>query len=47
MRLPAGMAAIYALVKPRSHAGDHLICSHNVYGGTQRLFQPDHSALWN
>src|ERR1039458_7676470 len=33
----SGMAAIYALVAPL-HAGDHLICSHNVYGGTARLF---------
>jgi cystathionine beta-lyase/cystathionine gamma-synthase len=33
----SGMAAIYALVATLS-AGDHLICSHNVYGGTQRLF---------
>jgi cystathionine beta-lyase/cystathionine gamma-synthase len=33
----SGMAAIYALVATLS-AGDHVICSHNVYGGTQRLF---------
>ena len=33
----SGMAAIYALVATL-RAGDHLICSHNVYGGTQRLF---------
>src|SRR5580698_1424940 len=33
----SGMAAIYALVA-LLHAGDHVICSHNVYGGTQRLF---------
>jgi len=33
----SGMAAIYALVATL-HAGDHLICSHNVYGGTSRLF---------
>jgi cystathionine beta-lyase/cystathionine gamma-synthase len=33
----SGMAAIYALVATL-HTGDHLICSHNVYGGTQRLF---------
>jgi cystathionine beta-lyase/cystathionine gamma-synthase len=33
----SGMAAIYALVA-MLHAGDHVICSHNVYGGTQRLF---------
>src|ERR1700761_1195575 len=32
----SGMAAIAALVGPL-HAGDHLICSHNVYGGTARL----------
>src|ERR1700683_2098778 len=32
----SGMAAIYALVATLS-AGDHVICSHNVYGGTQRL----------
>jgi cystathionine beta-lyase/cystathionine gamma-synthase len=32
----SGMAAITALVGPL-HAGDHLICSHNVYGGTARL----------
>src|SRR5271170_2328909 len=32
----SGMAAITALVAPL-HAGDHLICSHNVYGGTSRL----------
>ena len=32
-----GMAAIYALVATL-HAGDHVICSHNVYGGTARLF---------
>jgi cystathionine beta-lyase/cystathionine gamma-synthase len=31
------MAAIYALVATL-RAGDHVICSHNVYGGTQRLF---------
>jgi cystathionine beta-lyase/cystathionine gamma-synthase len=33
----SGMAAIYALVATLK-AGDHVICSHNVYGGTQRLF---------
>ena len=33
----SGMAAIYALVATL-RAGDHLICSHNVYGGTTRLF---------
>jgi cystathionine beta-lyase/cystathionine gamma-synthase len=33
----SGMAAIYALVAT-FHAGDHVICSHNVYGGTARLF---------
>ena len=32
----SGMAAISALVGPL-HTGDHLICSHNVYGGTARL----------
>src|SRR4051812_7244318 len=33
----SGMAAIYALVATL-HAGDHVLCSHNVYGGTARLF---------
>ena len=33
----SGMAAIYALVATL-HAGDRLLCSHNVYGGTARLF---------
>jgi cystathionine beta-lyase/cystathionine gamma-synthase len=33
----SGMAAIYALVATL-RAGDHVICSHNVYGGTVRLF---------
>jgi cystathionine beta-lyase/cystathionine gamma-synthase len=33
----SGMAAIYALVATL-RTGDHLICSHNVYGGTARLF---------
>ncbi|HEY1985519.1 MAG TPA: PLP-dependent aspartate aminotransferase family protein [Terracidiphilus sp.] len=33
----SGMAAIYALVATM-RAGDHLLCSHNVYGGTARLF---------
>src|SRR4051795_8961197 len=33
----SGMAAIYALVATL-HAGDHVLCSHNVYGGTSRLF---------
>jgi cystathionine beta-lyase/cystathionine gamma-synthase len=33
----SGMAAIYALVA-LLRAGDHVICSHNLYGGTQRLF---------
>ncbi len=33
----SGMAAIMALVQPL-HAGDHLLCSHNVYAGTVRLF---------
>jgi len=33
----SGMAAIYALVAMLK-AGDHLICSSNVYGGTTRLF---------
>ncbi len=33
----SGMAAIYALVATL-HAGDHVIVSHNVYGGTTRLF---------
>jgi cystathionine beta-lyase/cystathionine gamma-synthase len=33
----SGMAAIYALVASL-HAGDHVLCSHNVYGGTARLF---------
>ena len=32
----SGMAALTALMAPL-HAGDHLICSHNVYGGTARL----------
>jgi cystathionine beta-lyase/cystathionine gamma-synthase len=32
----SGMAAITALVAPL-HTGDHMICSHNVYGGTARL----------
>ena len=32
----SGMAAITALVAPL-HTGDHVICSHNVYGGTARL----------
>ena len=32
----SGMAAIAALISPL-HAGDHLICSRNVYGGTARL----------
>ncbi len=32
----SGMAAITALVAPL-RSGDHLICSHNVYGGTARL----------
>jgi cystathionine beta-lyase/cystathionine gamma-synthase len=32
----SGMAAIMGLVGSL-HAGDHLICSHNVYGGTARL----------
>src|ERR1700691_3410153 len=33
----SGMAAIYGLVATL-HAGDHVMCSHNVYGGTARLF---------
>ena len=33
----SGMAAIAALVASL-HAGDHLVCSHNVYAGTVRLF---------
>jgi len=33
----SGMAAIYGLVA-MLRAGDHLICGHNVYGGTTRLF---------
>ena len=33
----SGMAAIYAIVATL-RAGDHLICSANVYGGTTRLF---------
>ena len=33
----SGMAAISAMVA-NLRAGDHLICSHNVYGGTARLF---------
>ena len=33
----SGMAAIYALVATL-HSGDHVVCSHNVYGGTARLF---------
>jgi len=33
----SGMAAIAALVA-HLHAGDHLICSKDVYGGTARLF---------
>ncbi len=33
----SGMAAIYALVATL-RAGDHVLCSHNVYGGTARLF---------
>ena len=32
----SGMAALTALMAPL-HTGDHLICSHNVYGGTARL----------
>ncbi len=37
MHLRSGMAAIYALVATL-HAGDHVIVSANVYGGTTRLF---------
>ena len=33
----SGMAAIAALVAPL-RSGDHIICSHNVYAGTVRLF---------
>jgi cystathionine gamma-lyase/cystathionine beta-lyase/cystathionine gamma-lyase/homocysteine desulfhydrase len=33
----SGMAAISALVA-MYRTGDHVICSHNVYGGTARLF---------
>jgi cystathionine beta-lyase/cystathionine gamma-synthase len=33
----SGMAAIAALVAPL-RAGDHIVCSHNVYAGTVRLF---------
>jgi cystathionine beta-lyase/cystathionine gamma-synthase len=33
----SGMAAIYGLVA-MLHTGDHMICGHNVYGGTTRLF---------
>ena len=33
----SGMAAIHALVTPL-RAGDHVLCSHNVYAGTVRLF---------
>jgi len=33
----SGMAAIYGLVA-MLRAGDHLICGHNVYGGTTRFF---------
>jgi cystathionine beta-lyase/cystathionine gamma-synthase len=33
----SGMAAIAALVT-MLNAGDHVICGHNVYGGTTRLF---------
>lgn len=33
----SGMAAIYALVATL-RAGDHLLCTRNVYGGTARLF---------
>ena len=33
----SGMAAIMALVQPL-HTGDHVLCSHNVYAGTVRLF---------
>jgi cystathionine beta-lyase/cystathionine gamma-synthase len=33
----SGMAAIYALVATLK-TGEHVICSHNVYGGTTRLF---------
>jgi cystathionine beta-lyase/cystathionine gamma-synthase len=33
----SGMAAIAALVTPL-RSGDHIVCSHNVYAGTVRLF---------
>ena len=33
----SGMAAIHALVTPL-RAGNHVLCSHNVYAGTVRLF---------
>ncbi len=33
----SGMAAIYGLVATL-HTGDHVMCSHNVYGGSARLF---------
>src|SRR5579862_2332711 len=33
----SGMAAIYGLVATL-RSGDHVLCSHNVYGGTARLF---------
>jgi len=35
----SGMAAINALVEAFLHAGDHVIVSENVYGGTFRLFE--------
>jgi cystathionine beta-lyase/cystathionine gamma-synthase len=34
----SGMAAIHALVQTLS-GGDHVVCTHNVYGGTYRLFE--------
>src|SRR6266571_6932274 len=33
----SGMAAINAIVTTLK-AGDHLVCGHNLYGGTPRLF---------
>lgn len=35
----SGLAAIEAVLKANLEAGDHVVCGHNLYGGSERLFR--------
>ena len=35
----SGLAAVEAVLKTTLEAGDHVVCGHDVYGGTERMFR--------